>query len=127
MNTISIKSVIGGQFAIDPDDGTKLYDEMKKYLDKNQDFSLDFKGIEVFVSPFASFSLGQVFVLHGEEIAQKVVDNAIDFEPQHKRCLDRIMRNFRRYSTVPAERVSAVVDKMAQELADGSWRDGMED
>ena len=127
MNTISIESVIGGQFAIDPDDGTKLYDEMKKYLDRNQDFSLDFEGIEVFVSPFASFSLGQVFVLHGEDIAQKIVDNAINFQPQHKRCLYRIVRNFRRYSTLPAGRVSAIVDKMAQELADGSWRDGMED
>jgi hypothetical protein len=123
MNVIFVKTVIGSEVAISTEKGTKLYDEMKKYLDTNQDFFLDFKGVEICVSPFIGFSIGQVFVEYGEDMAQKIVDNSINFKPDHKRSLDRCIRNFRRYSTVPAERISVAVDKMAESFADGSWRD----
>lgn len=127
MNVISVKTVINSNVAISTIKGTKLYAEMKKYLDKNQSFSLDFKGIETCVSSFISFSIGQVFVVYGENAAQKIVDNSINFRPDHKRSLDRCLRNFRRYSSFPKERICAAVDNINKSFADGSWRDGMED
>jgi hypothetical protein len=125
MNIISIKSVIGGQFAIDPDNGEKLYDEMKKYLEKDQCFTLDFEGIEIFIASFACYCIGQMVYDFGKDTTQKIVDSVVNCKPQHKRCLDRVVRNYERYSAIPAERISAVVDKMFEDFANGTWRDGM--
>jgi hypothetical protein len=121
MNVISVREVIGGEFAICCEDGTKVYDLIKGCLEEKQAVVLDFSDIKICVAPFLSFAIGRLFADFEAEDVQKIVDSIINLKPLHKSTLDICVEDYRRYYSDAEFRkmVDSVVYKTFEDLADG--------
>ncbi len=125
MDVISVKSIIDSDVAISTAKGTKLYKEMKRLLDQDQDFSLDFSGLRICGIPFLSFSFGQLLANVDENKVLEIVDNILNLDPVSLETLDIIIENYQEHSSIPPERVRAISDKMTESMANGNrgWLD----
>jgi STAS-like domain of unknown function (DUF4325) len=108
-----IVNEITGPYAIAPDNGQKLYDQIHPVLLSGQNVELDLDGTKVFASAFFNFAVGQLLKdlspdalnqqLHitglndnGQNILRRVIDNAKRYydDPRYQQAVDSVMEEY---------------------------------
>jgi hypothetical protein len=104
---------ITGPFAIAPDNGQKLYDQIHPALLSGQEVELDFNGTKVFASAFFNFAIGQLLKdlspdklnhqLHitglndnGQNVLKRVIENSKRYysEPDYQKAVNSVMEEY---------------------------------
>lgn len=67
---INVKELIRTEFAIKAEKGEILYNELEKWIKKNEEIVLDFDGIEASTTRFFNVSIGKLY----GEFPEKTVD-----------------------------------------------------
>jgi hypothetical protein len=103
---------ISGEFAIDMDNGQRLYDRLVKALRESTDVvELDFEGVKVYATPFLNSAIGQLLRIfkaeelrsrlefknmadHGLSSVKRVVDSAKEYYTNEdlRRSIDRVQQ-----------------------------------
>lgn len=95
MSTIKVKDIVGSN-AISMNSGQKVKDEITRLWEKVDKLTIDFKGVDVFASPFFNASVGALLKNksigqlqskleftnisdHGRRLLNLVIQNAIKF------------------------------------------------
>lgn len=87
---------ITGPFAIAPDNGQKLYDQIHPALLSGQDVELDFNGTKVFASAFFNFAIGQLLKdLSPDTLNHQLRITGLNDNGQN--VLKRVIENSKRY------------------------------
>ena len=127
MHIISVKYLINSEIGISSSKGTKLYKKIKNYLDKNEDFLLDFSEMKVCAPPFLTFSIGRLLLDVKKAEVIKIIDNAINLDPIARETVIGMIEDYQKNSDISPEKLLVNYKKVTKIFADGSWRDGMED
>jgi hypothetical protein len=104
---------ITGSFAITPENGQKLYDQIHPALLAGQNVELDFNGTKVFASAFFNFAVGQLLKdlspdalnqhLHitglndnGQSVLRRVIGNSKRYysEPNYQKAVNSVMEEY---------------------------------
>ena len=101
---VKIKTIIGKN-CITLEDGQKIYKNVHKSLLHNNVVTLDFKGVEVFASPFFNTAIGQLLKDIEPDILNKNLKVESISEPG-RATLQRVIENSKRYYTNPDYRKS---------------------
>lgn len=119
MNIVSVKSVLSSELAMDTEDGTKLYNEIKKNLDSSQEIILDFTGIKICSPPFLSRAIGPLFADFQEEKVIKIVDSLVNLDSTGRETLEIVVEDYREYYNNPSFRHS--VDQFMEKLVENDY------
>lgn len=95
MSVIKIKTRIGKN-CITIDDGQKIYQEIHKSLLKNNTINLDFKGVEVFASPFFNAAIGQLLKDIEPETLNKNL-KVLSISDSGLETMKRVIENSKKY------------------------------
>lgn len=106
---VDVHSIVG-EFGITPEDGAKLFEVIHPELAAGRPVELDFRGVNVFASPFFNGSVGKLLAdidpqrleadlkcLNltpvGERVLQRVIKNSEEYyrDPGARRALDSIL------------------------------------
>jgi hypothetical protein len=103
-----------GKFCIDTENGEKIYALIHPQLLAGNPVELDFSGVEICVSSFLSFAVGQLLA----DIPQESLDKLLTvshLNPVGMRSFNRVLRNFNHYYSIPDfhSRVDKVIDEFA--------------
>lgn len=106
---INIYSIIGSAICVSPDDGLKVYEIIKKSLDKNKHITVSFQNVDIVIAAFFNTAFGQLYSDFNETTIRKycsvkdiknedlyllkrVVDNAKLFYKDPERMEQQLMR-----------------------------------
>lgn len=108
-----IVNEITGPYAIAPDNGQKLYDQIHPVLLSGQNVELDFDGTKIFASAFFNFAVGQLLKDispdslnqqlqitglndNGQSILRRSIDNAKRYygDPLYQQAVDSVMEEY---------------------------------
>jgi hypothetical protein len=103
-----------GKICIATSKGQRIYDLIHPHLLAEDTVELDFEGVEICVSSFLSFAIGQLLAdIPREKI--KYLLTISNLNTDGMRSLNRVFRNFNRYYSIPD--IYSRVDKVNDELA----------
>jgi hypothetical protein len=105
---------ITGSFAITPENGQKLYEQIYPVLLAGKDIELDFDGIKVFASAFFNFAVGQLLKdLSPDALNQQLYITGLNDNGQN--VLRRVIENAKRYYSEPnyQKAVNSVMEEYA--------------
>jgi hypothetical protein len=105
---------ITGPFAIAPDNGQKLYDQIHPVLLSGEPVELDFDGIKVYASAFFNFAVGQLLKdLSSDALNSQLSIIGLDANAQN--ILRRVIDNAKRYYSEPTyqQAVNSVMEEYA--------------
>jgi hypothetical protein len=105
---------ITGSFAITPENGQKLYEQIYPVLLAGKDIELDFDGIKVFASAFFNFAVGQLLKdLSPDALNQQLYITGLNDNGQN--VLRRVIENAKRYYSEPnyQQAVNSVMEEYA--------------
>jgi len=105
---------IVGEYAITPDGGQKLYDQIHPCLLTGETVELDFARVKVFASPFVNFAFGQLL----KDIPAQKLNQLLEFTSLNDDGWDviqHVMTRAKRYYSDEKYRtaVDAVITDMA--------------
>lgn len=111
-----IRDMIGGEDAITPEDGQRVYDEIHPALNKAESVQLDFTGVKVFASPFFNAAVGQLM----KDLKPDDLNRLLRLEnlaPAGVSVLRRVIENAKRYYAEPNYREAQirVLKEMSEE------------
>lgn len=95
MITINVVEITG-EFAVDIEDGKKLYEFICFYLRSNQKIELDFTDVLVFNSTFFCYAIAQLF----KDFSPTTLDLLLKFKiPRHEvaKLLQRVIDRGKKY------------------------------
>ena len=92
MNIISIKNEINKNDAISAEDGALIFEKIKSFIDKQQNVTIDFDGIDLVLSTFLNPAIGQLYYLYDKNVVDTFFHyiNLIDVDEQ---TLERVIQN----------------------------------
>jgi len=105
---------IVGEYAITPDGGQKLYDQIHPCLLTDETVELDFAGVKVFASPFVNFAFGQLL----KDIPAEKLNQLLEFTFLNEYgwdVINHVMANAKRYYSDNEYR--AAVDTVITDMA----------
>ncbi|MDD1413790.1 STAS-like domain-containing protein [Dolichospermum sp. ST_con] len=105
---------IVGEYAITPDGGQKLYDQIHPCLLTDKTVELDFAGVKIFASPFVNFAFGQLL----KDIPSEKLNQLLEFTFLNEDgwdVINHVMANAKRYYSDDKYRnaVDTVITDMA--------------
>ena len=109
-----IVNEITGAFAIAPDNGQKLYDQIHPLLLAGQTVELDFDGVRVFASAFFNFAVGQLLKDLSSDLLNQQL-HITNLSENGQAILRRVIENAKRYYAEP--RYQQAVDSAVEEYA----------
>ncbi|MBJ7298651.1 MAG: STAS-like domain-containing protein [Dolichospermum sp.] len=105
---------IVGEYAITPDGGQKLYDQIHPCLLTGETVELDFVGVKVFASPFVNFAFGQLL----KDIPTEKLNQLLEFVSLNDDgwdVINHVMSNAKRYYS--DEKYRTAVDTVITDMA----------
>jgi STAS-like domain of unknown function (DUF4325) len=91
---------ITGPYAIAPDAGQVLYEQIHPVLLKGQNVELDFSEVKVYASAFFNFAVGQLLKdLSASDLNQRLSITGLN--PSGQNILERVIDNAKRYYAEP--------------------------
>lgn len=70
---ISIVNTIGDVYCVEAEDGQKVYNLIKKALDKKKDVTLSFLNVQMLTTAFLNTAVGQLYKDYTEELVRSSV------------------------------------------------------
>lgn len=61
LTVLKISSVVGGPHWVDPSDGTRIFELVRKRLIAGEEVSLDFSGKEIVITAFLNAAIGPLY------------------------------------------------------------------
>lgn len=58
---LRVVDLIGTDLAVSTENGLKVYDQIEKNLEKNEEVNLDFEGISLIITAFLNAAIGSLF------------------------------------------------------------------
>lgn len=65
-NRIKVSSLIGSQLCISAEDGQRLFDKIKYFIENRQTVAVSFEGVSMVISLFLNVSIGQLYGFFSE-------------------------------------------------------------
>jgi hypothetical protein len=121
MKIIFVKEIANGQRSVGSEVGRKVYEEIKKYLDKKQEVVLDFSGIKLCPPPFFNASIGQLFSSNQSEDVYKVVNNVRNLHDVGRQSMKLVAENCDQYYNDPQYRKA--FERVMSEVFNGDFFD----
>lgn len=69
--TLNIKNIIGDSFAVEAEDGQKVFERIVKAIDQDSNVRLSFLNIEMTTTAFLNSAVGQLYDRYAEERIRK--------------------------------------------------------
>jgi STAS-like domain of unknown function (DUF4325) len=103
---------ITGQYAIAPNSGQELYDQIFPHLSEGKNIELDFSRVNIFATAFFNVAMGQLLKdLSRSDLNRQIQITGLNNDGQY--ILKRVMDNSERYYTQPSYRQA--VDSVMEE------------
>ena len=115
MRELVISDVINGKSAILSETGEKVFQEIKKSIDDNEQITLDFTGIATMTTAFLNLAIGQLYDLKPvEELTKLVKIKRSSISDSHFQKIALVLSN----SKEKREEFSKLQDEV---IEDGYW------
>ncbi|OBQ30592.1 MAG: hypothetical protein AN483_04830 [Aphanizomenon flos-aquae MDT14a] len=108
-----VYDIVGG-YAITPDGGQKLYDQIHPCLLTGETVKLDFRRVKVFASPFVNFAFGQLL----KDIPAEKLNQLLEFtflNEDGRDVINHVMTRAKRYYS--DEKYRNAVDTVITDMA----------
>jgi hypothetical protein len=103
---------ITGQYAIAPNNGQELYEQIFPHLSEGKNIELDFSRVNIFATAFFNVAMGQLLKdLSRSDLNRQIQITGLSSDGQN--ILRRVMDNSERYYTQPSYRQA--VDSVMEE------------
>ncbi|MFS9328670.1 STAS-like domain-containing protein [Streptococcus anginosus] len=117
MHTLLVREVIGDTLAVTSDKGEKIFEILKKNIEKGEPTTLDFEGITDLISAFSNTAIGQLYdVADAETLKEFVKVNPNTLHPADRRTIERSIKNSRNKRKQDKEFRQMLADEMDEEL-----------
>lgn len=98
--TIRVADIVGGSLCISAEDGQKVFEKIKQFLDNEQRVMVSFEKVTMLISLFLNAAIGQLYGSFSEERIRKFVE-VTGLAPEDLVILKQVVDNAKKYYSNP--------------------------
>lgn len=98
--TIRVADIVGGSLCISAEDGQKVFEKIKQFLDNEQRVTVSFEKVTMLISLFLNAAIGQLYGSFSEERIRNCL-KVTGLAPEDLEILKKVVDNAKKYYSNP--------------------------